>query len=50
MTVKYMQGLCASCGLVYSPTAAPSVPAYRFGEGKSSNEIAHETKMSRFTN
>lgn len=50
MTVKYMQGLRASCDLLYSFTAAPFVPAYRFGEGKLSNETAHETKMSRFTN
>lgn len=35
-------------GLVYSFAGAQFVLSYRFGDGKLSNEIAHETKMSRF--
>lgn len=37
-------------GLVYSFAGAQFVLSYRFGDGKLSNEIAHETKISRFAN
>lgn len=49
MIVRYVQGLHASYGLVYSFAGAQFVLSCRFGDGKLSNEIAHETKMSRFT-